>query len=278
MLTFQAENHKYTSIDPNEQIDWISVTSFVGLFKQKFDAHPQAVKSAKNKRSKWYGMTVEDILEAWSSEGKRATDLGTWYHDQRERDLTDHITIERSGIEVPIIKPLYDGLVKLAPDQKLVDGVYPEHFVFLKSAGICGQSDRVEIVKQHVDIIDYKTNKEIKKESYKNFEGLSQKMLGPLVHLDDCNYNHYALQLSIYMYIILRQNPTFKPGELSLQHVVFEEEGKDKFGYPIAKRNQDGEPIVQEVITYMLPYMKNEVISMINWLHDNRDKITKTKS
>lgn len=277
MLTFQAENHKYTSIDPNEQIEWTSVTSFVGLFKQKFDPLPQAVKSAKNKRSKWYGMTVEDILEAWSSEGKRATDLGTWYHDQRERDLTDHITIERSGIEVPIIKPLYDGLVKLAPDQKLVDGVYPEHFVFLKSAGICGQSDRVEVVKQHVDIIDYKTNKEIKKESYKNFEGLSQKMLGPLSHLDDCNYNHYALQLSIYMYIILRQNPTFKPGELSLQHVVFEEEGKDKFGYPIAKRNQNGEPIVQEVITYMLPYMKNEVISMINWLHDNRDKINNGK-
>lgn len=271
-VTFQAQNHSYKSLDPAENIAWTSVTSFVGMFKQKFDPIPQAIRSSKNKKSKWYNMSVEDIQTAWESEGKRATDLGTWYHNQREKDLTDLVTMERHGIEVPVIRPLYDGDIKMAPDQKLVDGVYPEHFVYLKSAGICGQSDRVDVIRGSVDITDYKTNKEIKKESYKNFEGLSTKMLGPLMHLDDCNYNHYAVQLSLYMYIILKHNPRLRPGAMTLQHVIFEEEGKDKFGYPIAKRNDLGDPIVKDVVSYPVPYLKSEVIAMINWWHENRDK------
>ena len=57
--------------------------------------------------------------------------------------------------------------------------------VYLKSAGICGQSDLVEVVNGHVNIIDYKTNKEIKMESFKNWEGISEKMLHPVSNLED---------------------------------------------------------------------------------------------
>ena len=32
------------------------------MFKPKFDAKAQAKKSSKNKRSKWYGMTEQEIL------------------------------------------------------------------------------------------------------------------------------------------------------------------------------------------------------------------------
>lgn len=274
-VIFQAKDHSYKSIDPEESIDWISVTSFVGLFKQKFDATAQAIKSSKNKKSKWYNLSVEEILEAWESEGKRATDLGSWYHDQREKDLSNHLTLQRSGVDIPIILPIYEGNLKVAPSQKLVEGIYPEHFVYLKSAGLCGQSDRVEVVKDVVDIIDYKTNKEIRLQSFKNFEGISQKMIGPVSHLDDCNFYHYALQLSIYMYIILKHNPRLKPGKLSLHHVIFEEEGRDKYDYPIAKVDDQGNPIVKDVVVYDVPYLKAEVIAMINWLHDNRDSLKK---
>ena len=276
-VIFQAKDHSYKSQDPNENINWMSVTAFVSQFKPKFDQEAQAIKSSKNKKSKWYGMSIQDIQEAWASEGKRATDLGTWYHDQREKDLTAHLTLQRSGVDIPIIKPLYDGQLKIAPDQKLVEGIYPEHFVYLKSAGLCGQSDRVEVVKDTVDIIDYKTNKEIKKESFKNWEGVSQKMLGPCAHLDDCNFYHYALQLSVYLYIILKHNPRYKPGKLMLHHITFEEEGTDKYGYPVAKRDAFGNPIVKEVVPYDVPYLKTEVIAMINWLHDNRHKIKNEK-
>jgi hypothetical protein len=276
-VIFKAKNHKYESIDPEEQIDWISVTSFISLFKPKFDPTSQALKSSKNKKSKWFGLSMEEIQEAWENEGKRAVDLGTWYHDQREKDLTDHMTIDRLGVSIPIIKPLYEGDIKQAPNQKLTEGIYPEHFVYLKSAGICGQSDRVEVVKDTVDIYDYKTNKEIKLQGFKNYQGVVSKMYSCCSHLDDCNFNHYALQLSVYMYIILKHNPRYKPGKMQLHHIVFETEGLDQYGYPIAKLDLNNNPIVKEVVPYDVPYLKREVIDMINWLYDNRDKIKNEK-
>ena len=141
-LTFTEEGHKYESTEA-EKIDWISVTSFIGMFKPKFDAKGQAKKSSKNKRSKWYGMTEKEILQAWQNESDRAIKLGNFYHNQREADMLDFKTIERYGVEVPIIKPIIDDKgTKIAPDQKVSDGVYPEHLVYLKSARLCGQADR----------------------------------------------------------------------------------------------------------------------------------------
>ena len=274
-VRFRANDHKYESTNPEDKIDWISVTTFVGLFKQKFDPIAQSIKSSKNPRSKWYKMKPEDIQKAWSDEADRAVNLGTWYHNQRESDLISFDTIERQGVNIPIIKPIMDGDLKLAPDQSLVEGIYPEHFVYLKSAGICGQSDRVEVVKDTVSVFDYKTNKKIDKESFKNWEGQSKMMTGPCQHLEDCNFNHYSLQLSTYLYIILKHNPRYKAGKLELHHITFEEQGTDDYGYPIAKRDLSGNPIVKEVVPYEVPYLKTEVIAMINWLQDNRDKIKK---
>jgi hypothetical protein len=147
--------------------------------------------------------------------------------------------------------------------------------VYLKSAGICGQSDLVEVVNSKVNIIDYKTNKEIKTESFKNWEGISDKMSHPISHLDDCNFNHYALQLSIYMYIILKHNRKLKPGKIYIHHVLFEIEGTDEYGYPITKYSSNGDPVIKEVIQMEVPYLADEVISIINWLYDNRDQIKK---
>ena len=142
-VIFKEEGHVYESND-QDQIDWTSVTSFIGMFKPKFDAKAQAKKSAKNKKSKWYGMTEKEILAAWESETQRAISLGNWYHNQRESDMLDFKTIARDGVELPIIKPqISEDGVKTAPVQKLSDGVYPEHFVYLKSLGLCGQADLV---------------------------------------------------------------------------------------------------------------------------------------
>ena len=131
--------------------------------------------------------------------------------------------------------------------------------MYLKSSGICGQADLVEVVNGVVNISDYKTSKKIDRESYKNWEGISKKMLRPIHHLDDCNFNHYALQLSIYMYIILRHNPNLKAGKLMIHHVKFEEaDKKDKYGFPIILLD-NGEPIIKEIEYIELPYLKKEI-------------------
>jgi len=263
-VKFNAENHSYQSVDPNENIDWVSVTKFVGRYKQPFDPIAQSEKSSKNKRSKWYGMDPLRIQEIWAAESTRSTLLGNWYHDQRELDVSSLNTLRVNGVDVPIMKSIYDNNVKYAPDQNLIDGVYPEHFIYLKSAGICGQSDRVDVVNSFVDITDYKTNKEIKTQGYTDWRGVTQKMLAPVDHLDDCNLNHYTLQLSFYMYMILRQNPNLKPGKLSLQHVKFAEDTQtDEFGYPVTLKDIAGKPIVKEVKTYIVPYLRSEVVKML---------------
>jgi hypothetical protein len=273
-IVFNAADHSYKSIDA-EDINWISVTSLVSNFKLPFDGKAVANRVTKSKKSKWYGIPPEKILQLWQAEADRAVTLGTYYHNQREADLCSLSSIEREGIPIPVYSPIEEGTLKKAPEQKLTDGIYPEHMVYLKSAGICGQSDLVEVINGKVNIIDYKTNKEIKTESFKNWEGISEKLLAPLNHLDDCNYNHYSLQLSIYMYIILKHNPKLKPGKIYIHHILFEEEGKDEFGYPITKYTSEGDPMVKDVIQMEVPYLKDEVITTVNWLHENRDKIKK---
>lgn len=269
-LQFTAQNHKYESVnDPDKK--WISATTLIHKFQEPFDAKAIAEKVSQKKRSKWYGLKPEEIIAIWDKENKRATDLGSWYHDQREKELNACETLRREGIDLPIIQPIEQDGKKFSPDQKLIPGIYPEHFVYLKSAGLCGQADRVEVVGDKVNIYDYKTNKEIKTQGFTNWEGVTQKMLPPVSHLDDCNLMHYALQLSLYMYIICKHNHNLKPGKLEIHHIIFEVEDTDEYGYPIIATDPAGDPLVQEVVPYELPYLKSEINALIKYVKTNKD-------
>ncbi len=278
-LVFEPKTHSYKSIDSSDDTVWTSVTTLIGHLKQPFDSNAIAKKSASNKKGKWYGMTTEQIQEVWKKESERACSLGNWYHDQRENDIVGCTTINRHDAELPVIRPMFDEHgQKMAPSQKMIDGIYPEHMVYVRSVGICGQSDLVEVANGHVHITDYKTNKEIKSESFKNWEGMSQKMNFPVSHLDDCNLNHYNLQLSIYMFMILKHNPNLKAGKLTIHHIIFEEEDEnDQYGYPVSKLNENGEPIVKEIIQFDLPYLKDEVIAILSWYKENAASLAKKK-
>jgi hypothetical protein len=74
------------------------------------------------------------------------------------------------------------------------------------------------------------------------------------------------------MYMILKHNPKLKAGTMMLQHIMFEDEGKDDNGYPILKVNDLGDPIIKDIVYYDLPYIKNEVLSIVNWYKDNKSK------
>ena len=277
-LVFTAENHKYTSLDPADQTDWVSATTFLSHFKGDFDEN-QHIKSSKSRSSKWSGMDPKEILAAWATESKRATDLGNWYHDQRESDLCSHSTIRYKGFELPVFRtPTGPDGRKISGPQKLVPGFYPEHMVFLKSAGLCGQSDLPIVMPDNIlDISDYKSNKEIKEKSYVNWEGISKMLKAPMDHLEDCDIQHHALQLSLYMYIIIKHNPMLKPGELTINHIIFEVAGENQYGYPITAVNQQGDPIIKDIVYYKLPYLKREIEVLIGWVKENRHLLKKKK-
>ena len=103
----------------------------------------------------------------------------------------------------------------------------------------------------------------------KKREGITNKLYKPVNNLDDCNINHYNLQLSIYAYIIKKHNPKLKIGKLTIQHVKFVQVGEDLNGYPI-NESINGEPVLDEVKIYELPYLKDEVSSLIMWLKDKK--------
>ena len=266
-IVFKPDNHQYLSLD-NPDKEWISVSTLVSALKEPFDPIAQSIKSSKNSKSKWYGLNPTDIQQAWKNEGKRSTDLGTFYHQQREDNWI------ASGLATTC--EWREG-VKYALPQQLTTGVYIEFITYLESAGIIGQVDRIEVRNNTLFIHDYKTNKTIERRSYCNWEGVYKKMQKPLHHIEDCSFNHYALQLSMYAYCLLRHNPLLSLGKLIIEHVTFEEGEPDKWGYPVTLLDAHKQPIVKTVEDIEVPYLSNEVQTLVQWIKEpkNRQLITK---
>lgn len=279
-LYFVEEGHAYVSLPGVDKIDWISVTTVIQMFHEHFDAQAQAYRcsTGQSKKKVYTGLTVTEILELWDRENKRATDCGSRYHLQQELKWLSKPVHEYNGKILPLYPPIMKGDVKLAPPQKLTPGIYPEHFVYLNSAGLTGQSDEVFIDDIYIDVEDHKTNKDLEKESYRDRLGNSKKMLSFLNHLDDCNFMHYSLQLSIYMYMIRRHNYNLVPRNLAIKHVTFELEKKDKYGFPTYLTDQYGNELVRDVVKHKVDYMEREAIAVINFLKENPEYVRNFKA
>lgn len=242
MVKFNDINHSYVSVIPDKK-DWVSVTSIISKYKEKFNNALVSERVSTDVNSKWYGLTPKEIIEIWESENKRSVELGKFYHTKMELG-------ETTGIQCcPVIDEW-----KYASDQKLVEGVHPEFLLYHPEYRVCGQADRLQVADSLLNCRDYKSNKVITTEGFRG-----KKMLYPLQHLDDCHFNTYALQLSLYTYIGLYHNRQLQPGKLEIYHVQFENEGYDTWGYPITKVDKTGDYVVKEVVVVPVPYMKKEV-------------------
>ncbi len=280
MIYFIEEGHKYCSHDSDpDKIDWTSVTTLIELFAEEFDEKKVAYNcsTGKSKTKKYNGLSVNQILDLWDSENKRATSLGSRYHWTKEKSLIDNPLQLREGILYPVYPPINHDNKKLSIPQRLTEGIYPEHMMFLKSAKICGQSDRVEIIKNFIDVYDHKTNKKLEFESWKNYQGKSKKMKSILSHLDDCNFIHYSIQLSIYMYMIKKHNYNLIPRNLVLEHATFVVDKYDKYGFPEYLLDPYGNPVVEDVVNYKVDYMEREAIGIINFIKENPDFLSNFK-
>lgn len=273
MINFVEDNHQYSSILP-DGIEWISVSKLVGLFKEPFDAVTMSIKCSKKRDSKWYGMKPEEIRWIWKNKADRSCVNGTYYHNVQEKELLSYETIELYDKELPVIAPIFEEGVKIAPTQQLADGIYPEHMVYLKTVGVCGQSDKVVIANNILYVQDYKTNEKLETESYYNpYTGKHKMMLAPLNHIQDCNFLHYELQLSAYAYIILKHNPQLTVGDLEIEHVLFDTDGEDEWGDPKIKYSEKGTPIVKDIVNLPVRYLKTEVELMFAYLKENQHNL-----
>ena len=93
-------------------------------------------------------------------------------------------------------------------------------------------------------IVTHNTNSSIDKNSYFNkITKKHQMMQYPLGHIQDSNYWHYALQLSVYGWMIKQLYPEAKIKDMRLIHI-----------------DRNTEKVLQE---YEVPYLEKEVVSLL---------------
>lgn len=205
--TFYEEPHIYTYLedDGTETQVGISVTTLIGQYEQPFDEDKVATFKAKKD-----GIPKQDILDMWHFDRDFACVKGTWTHYRNEMlwrkgikvDYDKEAVIKEFGYDA--ILPVWPKLKKICDKfyDKFKDNLIPlglEQIVGSRDYDIAGAIDFLAYSKKldAIIILDYKTNKEIKKEAYKN-----AKMLYPLNKIPDCNYYHYCLQLAVYKCLI----------------------------------------------------------------------------
>lgn len=245
MLFFKDSTHTYYNINGI----YTSVTSLIEKYKQPFDEDFWATFKAlerligaeefrelrryKDFKSpafiEWvcnfvdqYELidTIQIIKKEWKEEKITAADRGTHYHNVKEKQALNSgqaINPFDNKFYTTIKYPRAPGSDKQSIPSlvQLEDGYHPELILYNHQFKIAGTADKVfiETIRniRYADIDDFKTNKIIKRTN------VYQKMKSPLEKLDDCNYNHYRLQISIYAWML--EQAGFKIRNTSFTHL-----------------------------------------------------------
>lgn len=237
-MKFNELDHSYFN---NEGEKYLSATSFIKTFCTPFDRDKRAKAYAKKNKRK-----IEEVIEEWEKAGQIGRDKGTFYHKLKEDELTGKDSVLVDEDDHKIFKSTWQDGIKVHESQTLEPGVYPELIVWSDKYKIAGQADRVEITnKGYINIDDYKTSKEIKKQSYPKWDGSHYMMKFPLSNFQDCNFYQYSLQINLYAFLIKQQNRGLSIGRMQIEHVV---------GNII-----DGEFILENIFYHEVPNLQDEI-------------------
>lgn len=215
-LTFVEEGHKYFL--RGKEMECVSNVA------HRFQEHIDTVKLATetyernfNKpTSKYFQMSVDDIIASWNKISNDACTTGTFHHEFGESafyymigqydkilpEFKDRLT-EDGGFKA--IHPKEESIVKFYEEiPKCIVPILAETRVFVEyeTAGYAGTFDILFYYDAEIDgksdsnsgllVLDWKTNKDL----YKNFK--EQKLLHPFDGLLDMPLSVYKLQLSLY--------------------------------------------------------------------------------
>ena len=226
-ITLERNEHKYI-LATNPNLEFISATTFISQFFEKFEAE-RIAKKLVSSSPKYMGMTVEDVLAMW----KESADYGTKVHEE----LENHI-LHQDSLKEPKAVQGMNWLNKYKMKSNFE--VYPEVIIYSEELRISGTIDLLLFDKNSNNyiIMDWKTSKKIDTKSYKNKRGI----LPESANIEDSKFNHYALQLSLYRYLL----EEYYNIEVT-QHLILHL--KD-----------------QECVGLHVPYMKNNIIKMVQSL------------
>jgi hypothetical protein len=234
IVTLNEETHVYTD---NHNRIYTSVSQLLSQFSKKFDREGISRMSAKK-----HGVSQEEILADWDKKRDDSLDHGNRIHNCLE-------LYQKTATILPGNEDLLPTVKSICSEYSSYYRVFPEEIIFSEEHLIAGKTDnRFQLTSHKNSIIefgDYKTNLS-NGIQYTNKYG--QYMLGPLSHLQDCNFNKYALQLSLYAYLY-QKNTGCKIGSL---HIMF---------IP-----PDNHLAWRKIY---IPYMLYEVEAILNWRKEN---------
>jgi len=180
------KTHQYVlATDPN--IEFTSVTKFIKYFFKQFDSIGIANKLTST-NIKYLNMTPQELVEVWNKKGE----AGTVVHSEIEKYIKENSAPSnpKSKLAVEWIK------------QEFIDDydVLSEVIVYSKELKLAGTIDILlhDRINDTYKIFDWKTSERINTTSF-NFKMGTHSATSNLM---DCNYNHYALQLSMYQYLL----------------------------------------------------------------------------
>jgi len=185
---------------------------------------------------------VQNIKASYKKAADDACERGTSHHLQKENKW---YTKQRPNLsEILPVEGDEDFVCeKNNFDLNRQKAILPEYLVYFSDKDnilhLAGQIDLLIKDGNDIYILDYKTNaKGMKDKAFFDFKKKkAEKMFFPINNLDNHMLNHYALQLSIYAFMLQRINPEFNIKVLRLLHI--DGEGKET--------------------DYEVPYLKEEV-------------------
>ena len=196
-IQFFDEGHIY---DIDGDRSFMSTTTFVHTFFEEFDADKiiKKMMGGKNwEKSKYFGMTPDEIKEQWEENRDLAARNGTLMHACIEYFYNKWTFPFEPPIE---FKEQFPAFTEKVVEEKGYLPYRTEWFVYDKEHKIAGSIDMLYQVSENdpdtLLIYDWKrTAKLTKTNSF-------QSGKGPLAHLPDTNYWHYTMQLNIYRHIL----------------------------------------------------------------------------
>lgn len=228
LLDFDQAEHKYY----HAGIELCSVTNLVDDCFEKFDADYWAGRKATPECPK------ESILARWAAKGQEARDLGTLMHDRIERHYLGQAPDVAAAAD-----PAFRQFLTFAAEHPLLP-YRTEWRIFFEEHRIAGTLDFLAFDGEKFTIFDWKRSTKVVDSSgapvVRNSFGKTAH--APIGHLPDTTYWHYALQVSVYRYIL-----------------------EQKYGIDVA----DGylgvfHPENSRHHVVKLPYLRDEVITILN--------------
>ena len=185
-LNFEEKTHKYIA----DGLILQSVTNFVEGCFPKFDAELHARPVAAR-----MGLSTKEVISMWEQKGLESRTLGTAMHQKIEKYLKGESYTDDDTFR----------LFRIFADRTPLNPYRTEWAIFDFDHKIAGTIDYVDCQSGKYTIYDWKrSDKIIVNGMPMKTSKYQEKGLPPIEHLDNCTYWHYALQLSLYKFILER--------------------------------------------------------------------------